>query len=40
VGYDDAKRAVDTEYQTQFLAEHLPEIQAWMESLEERRTSD
>jgi hypothetical protein len=40
VGYDDAKRAVDTEYQTQFLAEHLPEIQAWMESLEERRTAD
>lgn len=40
VGYDDAKRAVDTEYQTTFLAEHLPEIQAWMESLEERRTAD
>ena len=40
VGYDDAKRAVDTEYQTTFLAEHLPEIQAWMESLEERRSAD
>src|SRR5665647_1404240 len=38
VGYDDARRAIDTEYQVQFLAEHRTEVQDWLESLNARRT--
>lgn len=33
VGYDDARRQVDTQYQLAFLAEHADEIQTWLESL-------
>src|SRR5665648_817550 len=40
VGYDDARRAIDTEYQVQFLAEHRTEVQDWLESLNARRTQD
>jgi hypothetical protein len=40
VGYDAARRAVDTEYQFAFLAEHREEIQSWMESLTATRSAD
>ncbi len=33
VGYDDARRQVDTQYQLAFLAEHADEIQTWLETL-------
>ena len=40
VGYDALRRQLDAEYQREFLAENLEEIQEWLRSLQSLRTED
>jgi hypothetical protein len=40
VGYDALRSEVDAEYQREFLAENLEEIQEWLRSLQSLRTED
>lgn len=40
VGYDALRQEVDAEYQQEFLAENLEEIQEWLRSLQSLRTED
>lgn len=40
VGYDALRSEIDAEYQREFLAENLEEIQEWLRSLQSLRTED